>query len=231
MDYIVYVDSNNRNQLLYPNSNSYTLHLTTPIKNISKVEVLSAMLPNVFSSQYLTLDIAELRTPRTLIADALTLSSNLLTPTANAFYGSFAVVPVKVSGGALAIYSNLTSYTNTTVAVNTEFYNANYRILQEYTSLIDKLDRLTVTWRQPNNGSVFVDTNFSPSVDMGRNMFILRFITVFVPEEPTRALSLPTPVEWDAGDDKKKQIMIVAGVALFGLLIIISVKSRHVNAG
>ena len=127
MDYTVYVDSNNRNQTLYPNSNSYTLHLTTPIKNITKVEVLSAMLPNVFSSQYLTLDIAELRTPRTLIADALNLAEtystgntsaihNISVPTANAFYGSFAVVPVKVAGGALAIYSNLATDTNTTLS-------------------------------------------------------------------------------------------------------------------
>jgi len=241
MDYIIYVDSNNRNQTLYPNSNSYTLHLTTPIKNISKVEVLSAMLPNVFSSQYLTLDIAELRTPRTLIADALTTADtystnlgntsaihNLSVPTANAFYGSFAVVPVKVAGGALAIYSNLTSDTNTTVATNTEFYNANYRILQDYPSRIDKLDRLTITWRQPNNGSVFIDTNFSPALDMGRNMFILRLITVVVPEEPDRVHNLPPPIQWNSGDDKNKQMMIIAGVALVGLLIIISVKARDV---
>ena len=233
MDYTVYVDSNNRNQTLYPNSNSYTLHLTTPIKNITKVEVLSAMLPNVFSSQYLTLDIAELRTPRTLIADALNLAEtsaihNISVPTANAFYGSFAVVPVKVAGGALAIYSNLATDTNTTVATNTEFYNSNYRILQDYPSRIDKLDRLTITWRQPNNGNVFIDTNFSPPLDMGRNMFILRLITVFVPDEPSRSLSLPPPVSWNSGDDKNKQMMIIAGVALVGLLIIISVKARDV---
>ena len=233
MDYTVYVDSNNRNQTLYPNSNSYTLHLTTPIRNIETVEVLSAMLPNVFSSQYLTLDIAELRTPRTLIADALNLAEtsaihNISVPTANAFYGSFAVVPVKVAGGALAIYSNLATDTNTTVATNTEFYNSNYRILQDYPSRIDKLDRLTITWRQPNNGNVFIDTNFSPPLDMGRNMFILRLITVFVPDEPSRSLSLPPPVSWNSGDDKNKQMMIIAGVALVGLLIIISVKARDV---
>ena len=100
MDYIVYADSNNRNQALFPNSNSYTLYLTTPIQNITTVEVLSAMLPNVYSSQYLTLDITELRTPRNLVADALTIAEtystnsgntsaihNISVPTANAFYG------------------------------------------------------------------------------------------------------------------------------------------------
>jgi len=233
MDYTVYVDSNNRNQTLFPNSNSYTLFLTTPIKNITKVEVLSAMLPNVFSSQYLTLDIMELRTPRNLIADALTTADtyatnkgntsaihNLSVPTANAFYGSFATIPVKVSGGAAAIYSNASTDTNTAITVNTEFYNANYRITQEYPSRIDKLDRLTITWRQPNNGSVFIDTNYRPPIDLGRNMFILRFETVLVPEEPERPLSLPPPVPWET-EDPTKHLVIITGVALVGLLIII----------
>lgn len=235
MDYIVYVDSNNRNQILYPNSNSYTLHLTTPIQNVTKVEVLSAMLPNVFSSQYLTLDITELRTPRNLIADALTTADtyatnsdntsaihNLSVPTANAFYGSFATIPVKASA---SISSNLTTFTNTMFTYNTEFYNANYRIVREFPARIDKIDRLTITWRQPNNGDVFIDKTFSPFIDLGRNMFILRFQTVMVPEEPMRIESLPPPVEWDPSDQNKHFIMI-AGIALIGLFIIISIKNH-----
>ena len=235
MDYTVYADSNNRNQILFPNSNSYTLYLTTPIRNIEKVEVLSAMLPNVYSSQYLTLDIAELRTPQTLIADALTTADtystntgntsaihNLSVPTANAFYGSFAVIPIKSSTNA---FGNVYSASN--VVNNSEFYGANYPIVQEYPSRIDKIDRLTITWRQPNNGNVFIDTNFSPAIDLGRNMFILRFKTVYVPEEPVRPMSLPPPVAWNSGgDDQNKQMLIVAGIALVGLLIIISVKAR-----
>jgi len=236
MDYIVYADSNNRNQALFPNSNSYTLYLTTPIQNITTVEVLSAMLPNVYSSQYLTLDITELRTPRNLVADALTIAEtystnsgntsaihNISVPTANAFYGSFAVIPVKTSTNA---FGNVYSASN--VVNNSEFYGANYRIVQQFPSRIDKIDRLTITWRQPNNGNVFVDNNFSPAIDLGRNMFILRFTTVHVPDEdPGRPLSLPPPVSWDSGgDDQKKQLLIIAGIALFGLLIIISVKAR-----
>jgi hypothetical protein len=188
MDYVVYVDSNNRNQRLYPNSNSYTLHLTTPITNITKVEVLSAMLPNVFSSQYLTLDITELRTPFNLVAYSLTISSNIAVPTSNAFYGSFAVVPVKVSG---SVYSNTATYTNTAIVSNTEFYNANYRIFRKFPSRIDKLDRLTITWRQPNNGDIFIDKNFSTPVDLGRNMFILHFETEIVPKNHQDFLAFP----------------------------------------
>jgi hypothetical protein len=196
--------------------------------NITKVELLTAMLPNIYSSQFLTLDIAELRTPRNLVADRLsnvTISggtSNLMTPSANAFYGSFATIPVKVSGGAQSLSSNLSTFTNTSVTVNSEFYNANYRIWQEFPSRIDKIDRLTVTWRQPNNGAVFIDSNFSPSIDMGRNMFVLRFETTDVPINPERPLELPDPVKWDSGE--RTRLMVIAAVALGGLLVIMSMR-------
>jgi hypothetical protein len=192
MEYIVYVDSNNRDQTLWPNSNSYTLHLTTPILNITEVELVSAQLPDVVASQFVTLDIAELRTPSHLCADALKVS----TPTSNAFDGSFATIPIKISGQA-------------------EFYNANYRISTQYPARIDKLDRLTISWRQPNSGTLLI---------AGRNMFLLKFKTVQVPKEPERPVSLPPPVPWNNGDQTK--MLIVGGVALVGLLIIISVKNR-----
>jgi hypothetical protein len=189
------------------------------------------MLPNVFSSQFLTLDIAELRTPRNLVADRLTTpsvpgTSNLMVPSSNAFYGSFATIPVKVSGGAQAIYSNTSTFTNTSVTINSEFYNANYRIWQEFPSRIDKIDRLTITWRQPNNGAVFVDNNFSPSIDLGRNMFVLRFETTTVPMSPDRPLDLPDPVPWDSGE--RQRLIILVSIALAGLLVIISIKNRNV---
>jgi hypothetical protein len=185
---------------MWPNSNNYTLHLTHPILNITEVELVSAQLPDLGSSQFVTLDIAELRTPNHLTADALNLSGagggGLATPTSNAFDGSFATIPIKISG-------------------NAEFYNANYRISTSYPARIDKLDRLTISWRQPNSGTLLV---------AGRNMFLLKFKTVQVPEEPERPVSLPPPVAWDNGDQIK--LYIVGGIALVGLLIIISVKNR-----
>lgn len=200
MEYIVYVDSNNRNQAIWPNSNNYTLHLTNSILNITEVELVSAQLPDLGSSQFVTLDIAELRTPLHLTADALNLSDLngdvFATPTSNAFDGSFATIPIKISGDA-------------------EFYNANYRISTQYPARIDKLDRLTIAWRQPNSGTL---------LNAGRNMFLLKFKTVHVPEEPERPASLPPPVEWNNGDQTK--LYIVGGIALVGLLIIISVKNR-----
>jgi len=195
-EYIVYVDSNNRNQTLWPDSNNYILHLTTPILNITEVELVSAQLPDLGASQFVTLDVAELRAPNHLTASALVATGAIRVPTANAFNGSFATIPIKITGTA-------------------EFYNANYRISTKYPARIDKLDRLTVSWRQPNSGTL---------LDSGRNMFLLKFKTVLVPEEPERPESLPPPVAWDSGDQTK--MLIVGGIAIAGLLIIISVKNR-----
>jgi hypothetical protein len=198
MEYIVYVDSNNRDQSLYPNSNSFTLYLTDPITNIKKVELVSAMLPDLTASQFVTLDIAELRTPRHLTADALTTRG---TQTSNAFDGSFATIPIK---------ANLPS------ATNSEFYNANYRIITEYPSRIDKLDRVTVSWRQPNQGTLLI---------AGRTMFILKLETEKVPLDPERPVSLPEPVPWDQTEEKRKWMIAIA-IAVIGLVIIISLKNR-----
>lgn len=44
--YNLFVSSENRDTGLYPDGNSYVLNLTTPIKDILKVELLSASIPN-----------------------------------------------------------------------------------------------------------------------------------------------------------------------------------------
>jgi len=218
MDYVVYVDSNNRNQNLFPSSNSYTLYLSTPIHNISKVEVLSAMLPNVFSSQYLTLDITELRSTQTLVASALSTTPNTIAVTnSNAFSGAFAFVPVKA---AIALASNTQTFSNTSFTYNNEFYSQNYKIATEYPSRIDSIDRLTISWRNAGTGTLFYDSFLNR--DLGRNMFLLRFETIPVPEEPDRPDSLPPPVPWDSGE--KMKMYIIFAIAIFGLILAIFMK-------
>ena len=46
MEHIVNIDSTNRDTTLYPSGNSYVLNLVTPIKWISRVELVSAKIPN-----------------------------------------------------------------------------------------------------------------------------------------------------------------------------------------
>jgi len=43
---LVFADSTNRDVQLYPSGNSYTLHLTSPIKNIERVDLVSARVCN-----------------------------------------------------------------------------------------------------------------------------------------------------------------------------------------
>ena len=231
MDYVVYVDSNNRDQTLFPNSNSYTLYLTTPIRNISKVEVLSAMLPSVYSSQYLTLDIQELRSTQTLVASALTVADtynttgihNIGVPNSNAFYGSFAFVPIKA---ASSLASNVQTFSNTSFVYNNEFYSQNYKISTEYPSRIDKLDRLTISWRSAGDGALFYDSFMNR--DLGRNMLLLKFETVPVPEAPERLPSIPDPVPLDGPIwlSSAKHIVLVAAIVL-GLVIVLFARRKN----
>ena len=43
---LLFVDSKNRDLTLYPSGNSYTLHLTTPIRNITRVDLVCAKIPS-----------------------------------------------------------------------------------------------------------------------------------------------------------------------------------------
>ena len=236
MDYVVYVDSNNRDLNLFPNSNSYTLYLTTPLRNISKVEVLSVMTPNVYSSQYLTLDIQELRSTQTLVASALTVADtypstggvihNIGVPNANAFYGSFAFVPIKA---ATSLASNIQTFANTGFTYNNEFYSQNYKISTEYPSRIDKLDRLTISWRNAGNGVLFYDSFLGR--DLGRNMFLLKFETIMVPEAPERLPSIPDPVKlesplWLSSAEQHKNIVLAAAIIL-GVIIVLFARRKN----
>lgn len=42
----MFADSGNRDVRLYPSGNSYVLHLTTPVKNVERVDLVSARVPN-----------------------------------------------------------------------------------------------------------------------------------------------------------------------------------------
>lgn len=46
MTFIVYADSTQRDSTLYPSGNTYTLHLTNPVKNVTRVDLVSAVVPN-----------------------------------------------------------------------------------------------------------------------------------------------------------------------------------------
>ena len=47
---LLFADSKNRDVQLYPSGNSYVLHLTTPIKDIERVDLVSARVPNTIAN-------------------------------------------------------------------------------------------------------------------------------------------------------------------------------------
>lgn len=46
MEYYIFSDSTNRDESIYPHGNSYTLHLTHPLKNVACVDLVAAKVPN-----------------------------------------------------------------------------------------------------------------------------------------------------------------------------------------
>jgi len=215
-DFLVYVDSNNADTNLFTASN-FTVFLPYPITNISKVEVLSAMFPGLNTGagtplipQFLTLDIEELRTPSNIVAAKLVsdgTSKNNMVPSANAFTGSFATIPVTPADNLV--------------------YNSNHRVIRNYPSRIDKLDRLTIHWKTPNDNQTFSG--------IGHNMFILRFETIHVPHTdlealpaaettevhwtPTSMLTYPKPITPQMSEEQVK--IIIMGAAFVCILMII----------
>lgn len=78
---LLFVDSKNRDTTIYPSGNAYTLHLTTSIKDIQRVDLVSARVPNTLYN--------------------LTNGSNVLSISSNTF--SLNTGFYSVSGLALAI--------------------------------------------------------------------------------------------------------------------------------
>lgn len=46
MDHYVFADSKNRDVSLHPSGNTYVLHLTKPLRNVTRVDLVSAKVPN-----------------------------------------------------------------------------------------------------------------------------------------------------------------------------------------
>ena len=110
----IHVDSRSRDTTLYPFSNAYTVFLNKPITNVTRVDLVSAIVTNPFSTNtsnaYLWLDITELRTPSTYTASKLTLTN--VGPLASPTVGIVTIGTVNgttISGQANQVYTNVAS--------------------------------------------------------------------------------------------------------------------------
>jgi hypothetical protein len=149
----VYVNSDSRDNVKYTNENSYTLHLTTAIKDIVKVELLHATVPNINTEASIFLDILELRTP--FNEDAKALSGTPGFYSGQTMQRSFAMVPMDY--GSVADYRQFNKMSD-------------YDFVVDYPTPIRKLDRLTIQWIK-KDGTV-IPSGSKP------NSFLLRFHTI-----------------------------------------------------
>lgn len=215
----IHVDSRNRDTTLYPFSNAYTVFLNKPIMNVTRVDLVSAIVTNPFSTgnAYIWLDITELRTPSTYDARKLALSnvgmtSNVMiqrnqtssqTPAT-----SFAVLPMDVSQNFQRTFKETTDYTWSIT----------------FPSRLDSIERLTVRWADYTGATVTFGTGGSTTYDP--NMFVLRVYTQVVPTAPERPLSLPPPVREGLLEDKTRVYLAAFATLVVGLMMIMLTRRR-----
>ena len=120
----VFVTSNNVPGIT--NTSEYTVYLPNFIKDVVRVDVLSAVYWSPTFSMGTYLDIEELRNPITSITASGTANLNSVTSSA------FVVLPSAVTG-----YGTYNSGTNYPISIN-------------YPYPLQKLDRLTVKWTDVN---------------------------------------------------------------------------------
>ena len=117
----IFVSSDSRDTNLYPNGNSYTLHLTTPIKEIRKVELLHASIPNTLynitnGSAVITITIIDfvspLPDPKTITIPEGFFSASGIQTEINDLIGTFGGVAVKylLYEGKFIFYSKTASF-------------------------------------------------------------------------------------------------------------------------
>jgi hypothetical protein len=109
----IHVDSRNRDTTLYPFSNTFTVFLNKPITNVTRVDLVSAIVSNPFSTgnAFIWLDITELRTPSTYDARKLTLTNvgPLASPTPPITSISALVTSTTLAGQANQVYRDIAS--------------------------------------------------------------------------------------------------------------------------
>lgn len=196
MEHLVWVDSAYRNTTLFPYSNTYSLNLTNPIRDVSRVELVSAFInTSGLSNTCVFLDILELRTPTHI--DARKLGTGGV-PSGNTAAGSFALLPLDVAPGNIKFFKE----------------SGDYKIDVKYPSRIDRLDRLTVSWVDINGRTV---TGLNDVTGTG---FVLRVHTTDVKIEKSILGNLPPPVPLDGGPNT----VLAVALLVAGLIVILFVR-------
>lgn len=106
----VFVSAESRDYVQYPNSNTYTLHITSPIKNVSKVELLHASVPNTMYNITNGTNIISISSTAFSIAPGFYNAGNLAVELQNAIYNDTGITIEYIEPEGKFFFSNVSSF-------------------------------------------------------------------------------------------------------------------------
>jgi hypothetical protein len=222
----IYVDSRHRDLTVNPNTNAYTMFMVTPIKHVTRVDLVSASIPvtsNLANNPYIFLDIEMFRSKYGIQSAQSNTSVKNTTPIlqnyfAQIFYGSPQPTSLYVSN----VQSGNTFYTSN-VQTFKDYKEGEYKTSVQFKQPIESLDRLNIRWVDYNN----VPVVFSPL--NSNHSFMLRVYTTKMNIENYEQLTLPPPVPKNFMPEDTRMYLVIV-ILVFGIGIILFSGSRRTLA-
>ncbi len=210
----LYIDSR-----LGQTPNNYTVHLTTPLKFIKKVDLVSAIIPYNLSEPYIFLDIEQFRSRygTQSCKSNLTSVNNKNLDTSPTLYGYFGHVlctrPTIIQTKSNIIGTSGNTITEYTYSNTITYIERQYTCSVTFKQPIESVDKLTIRW---------VDRFNNPVVFTDNHSFILRVHTVKHEIDDYTPLKRPDPVEREQTytDVRLYLLFIVVIMGIFTILML-----------
>lgn len=111
METILYVDSRQRDTMLYPYGNSYTLFLQTPVRNVTQVDLVSAKIPNTMYNLTATSNVLLVNSSNVVLNPGFYSTCSLVSTFNNSGQFSNVSLDYLESEGRFIFYGNVLSVT------------------------------------------------------------------------------------------------------------------------
>jgi hypothetical protein len=163
-----------------------------------KYYLKSSNVADFTTNEFLFLDIMELRNQKLNLGSKITGNTFVNTQASHAF----GPVTLDVISGSIKTFKE----------------NGDYALAIDYPHVVEKLTRLTVTWRDINGNPVIFN-------GANNNSFMLRVTRTDVPPNVDRDSKLPIPVPWDGGTINNPKVIIMIALVV-GLVMILLMKRK-----
>jgi hypothetical protein len=111
METILYVDSRQRDVDLFPNGNSYTLFLQTPVRNVTQVDLVSAKIPNTVYNLTATSNVLQVNSSNVVLNPGFYSTCSLVSTFNNSKQFSNVSLDYLDNEGRFIFYGNVLSVT------------------------------------------------------------------------------------------------------------------------